>query len=383
VPPEQVREVHECKPTQCKHCHADLDGNDSRPERHQRVELPKIVPEVEEFRLHTLRCPKCRKSTQAALPEELRQGAYGPQLLALIGLLTGVYRMPKRHAQRLLSEVFGIEMSLGMVSKCERRLSLALIAPVAEVGVAVCNAPHVNIDETGWFQEGQHFWLWSASTPTLAYFCIADSRGAEVAEIILGSDYGGIVTSDRLGSYGYIEPEQRQVCWAHLDRNFAALADGGGPGARLGHAMQSFSRRLWRAWHALRAGKRSQTSFQAFAHKLRRKVHAVLAEFAAQKIPKASRFAQNLLDIEPALWTFVDHPGVEPTNNAAERALRPGVLSRKISFGTRSSRGSYFIARIMSAAETLHRQGRRVYDFLVELIDCYQTGRPLPSLLHP
>lgn len=204
-----------------------------------------------------------------------------------------------------------------------------------------------------------------------------------MVETLLGPDFGGIVTSDRLASYGYIEPEQRQVCWAHLDRNFAAMIERGGPGARLGQAMRNLSTKLWRAWHQFGAGQRTRASLEKFVRRLRRKVHAVLADFAAQGIPKASRLAQNLLDIEPALWTFADHPGVEPTDNAAERALRPGVLTRKISFGTRSPRGSYFVARILSAAETLHRQARRVYSYLVELLDCHQNGRPLPSLLPP
>lgn len=380
LPPEQVDRITDVLPPRCRHCDAALHGRDDHPHRHQVVELPPVKPIVYEWRLHQLACAQCGQQTRALAPAELAHGHFGPRLAATVAVLTGMYRLSKRHALRLLEDVMGLELALGTISKLERRTSRALMEPVAEVAAAIHASPVVHIDETSWTEEKRTAWLWSASTPTLAYFHIA-GRTRSVSHQILGTGFEGILVSDRMASYADRKPDKRQVCWAHLDRTFEGIIEHGGPGARFGQAMKNLTILMWRAWGKLRDGKRTRVSFERFASKLAKKVRAVLYEFSKQHIPHVSPLAENLLAIEPALWTFVHHPEVEPTNNDAERALRQGVIHRKTSFGTDSPRGSCFIARMLSTVETLRRQGRRVFTFLVELLASDRSKHPRPSLL--
>lgn len=381
APPEQVQETHDVVPEACSHCRTPLHGVDTAPMRVQRWELPEVRPEVTEWRLHALTCRSCGGVTRAAMPSELRQGWFGPRLCAFVTLLTGVLGVSKRNVQRLLSDTLGLELSLGALSKLERRASLALVAPVAEVEDALRTATCVNIDETSWSESGRKAWLWSVSTPDLALFRITPARDMATAQTLLPPDFAGVVVSDRLASYGYLDPSRRQVCWAHLDRAFEGIRERGGEGAQFGQAMKNLSRRMWHSWGQFRDGKRTRASLVAFMARLRVKVCTLLNRWAARRLPGVSGMCKQLLSIESALWTFVRLPGVEPTNNAAERALRPAVIHRKTSFGTDSPRGSLFVARMLSAAESLRRQGRSVFAFLVTLLSRIHLGLPRPSLL--
>ena len=380
VPLDQVDQVKDVIPPRCRHCEAALRGRDNHPQRHQVIELPAVKPIVHEWRLHALKCSQCGHRTRATTPVEVAQGSFGPRLTATVAALTGMYRLSKRNALRLLQDLMGLRVALGTISKIERRVSQALTKPVAEVAAAIRGSPVVYIDETSWTEDKQTTWLWSASTPSLAYYHIA-GRTRAVAHQVLGEDFAGILVSDRMASYADRAPDRRQVCWAHLDRTFEGIIARGGPGVRFGQAMKNLTARMWRAWGELGDGRRTRASFECFMSKLGAKVRAVLREYAPLRIPKVSRLAENLLAIEPALWTFVRHPDVEPTNNAAERALRPGVIHRKTSFGTDSPRGSFFISRMLSTVETLRRQGRRVFTFLVDLLAGNRSNHPIPSLL--
>jgi len=378
LPPDKVTEV---LPPRCRECHAALRGRDAAPRRHQLIDLPPVKPVVHEWRLHALECTKCGHKTRAPMPAELAQGTFGPRLTATVAALTGMYRLSKRNAQRLLLDLMGLELAVGTISKLERRTSRMLTAPVAEVASAIRASPVVNIDETSWVEDKRTSWLWSATTAELAYYHIA-GRTRAVAHQVLGEGFEGIVVSDRMASYADRPPDRRQVCWAHLDRTFEGIRVRGGPGARFGQAMKNLTARMWQTWGALRDGRTTRASFERRMARLATKVRKVLHEFSVLRIPKVTPLAENLLAIEPALWTFVHHPGVEPTNNAAERALRPGVIHRKTSFGTDSPRGSHFIARMLSTVESLKRQGRRVFTFLVDLLTP-NRNHPMPSLLPP
>lgn len=378
LPPDQVTEV---LPSRCRECQAALRGRDAEPRRHQLIDLPPVKPVVHEWRLHELECTKCGHKTRAPMPAALAHGSFGPRLTATVAALTGMYRLSRRNAQRLLLDLMGLQLAVGTISKLERRTSRMLTAPVAEVASAIRAAPVVNIDETSWVEDKRTSWLWSATTPELAYYHIA-GRTRAVAHQVLGEGFEGIVVSDRMASYADHPPDRRQVCWAHLDRTFEGIRARGGPGARFGQAMKNLTARMWQTWGALRDGRATRASFERRMSRIAIKVRKVLHEFSALRIPKVTPLAENLLAIEPALWTFVDHPDVEPTNNAAERALRPGVIHRKTSFGTDSPRGSHFIARMLSTVESLKRQGRRVFTFLVDLLTP-NRNHPMPSLLPP
>src|SRR5512142_1171927 len=232
VPPEQVRQVIECRPQECRRCGHELHGEDPEPIRHQVAEVPPIQPVVDEYRLHRLRCPRCGTSTCAALPPGVPTGAFGPRLRAILSVLAGAYRLGKRPIRQLALDFLGLSISTGMISRLERQAADVLEAPVAELRQHVRDADSAHIDETSWKQGRDKAWLWAAVTSLVTVFAIATSRGADVAKDLLGADRRKVVISDRFRSYNWIK--RRQFCWAHLNRDFQAMIDRGGESADAG-----------------------------------------------------------------------------------------------------------------------------------------------------
>src|SRR3954447_21063186 len=223
VPPEQLRQVIDCKPPQCRWCRTALAGDDPEPIRHQVAEVPPVTPVVDEYRLHRLVCPRCRTSTCAALPPGVTRGAFGPRLRAILSVLAGGYRLGKRPVRRLAFDLLGLTISIGMICRLERQSADELEAPVEELREYVREAAVAHIDETSWWQGRDRMWLWVAVTRLVTVFTIAPSRGADVARDMLGTDDRKVVVSDRFRSYLWIK--RRQYCWAHLRRDFQAMID--------------------------------------------------------------------------------------------------------------------------------------------------------------
>ncbi|MBE7533664.1 MAG: IS66 family transposase [Ardenticatenaceae bacterium] len=240
----------------------------------------------------------------------------------------------------------------------------------------------VNIDETSWRQEDDSCWLWVGSTSAVAVFLLQATRSKQGVVALLGSDYGGIVTSDRHSAYNWLADERRQLCWSHLQRDFQALVDRGGESAVIGRLLLAQSRQMFTLWHRVRDGTLTHPAFQTAMQPIRHEVESLL-QVATILVPHQQTQAtrRNLLKHKTVLWTFVDHEGVEPTNNAAEQALRRGVLWRKRSFGTQSAAGSRFVERLLTVVISLRRQQRHVLDFLTEVCRAYGSGLPMPSLL--
>src|SRR3954470_15545078 len=197
VPPEQLRQVIECKPQECRRCGHELLGDDPEPIRHQVAEVPPVRPVVDEYRLHRLHCPRCRTSTCAALPPGVPTGAFGPRLRAILSVLAGGYRLGKRPIRQLAFDLLGLTISIGMISRLERQAASELDAPVEELRGDVREASVTHIDETSWWQGRDKMWLWTAVTRLVTVFVIAPSRGADVAKDILGTDAQKVVISDR------------------------------------------------------------------------------------------------------------------------------------------------------------------------------------------
>src|SRR3954466_12896093 len=235
VPPEQVRQVIDCKPLQCRWCHQQLQGADPEPIRRQVAEVPPVRPVVDEYRLHRLHCPRCRTTTCAALPPGVPPGALGPRLRAILSVLAGGYRLGKRPIRQLVFDLLGLTISTGMIARLERQSAAELAAPVEELRQYVRDASVAHIDETSWWQGQDKAWLWGAVTRLVTVFTIATSRGAEVAKDILGSDRRKVVISDRFKSYTWIK--RRQFCWAHLRRDFQAMIDRGGEAGAVGQRL--------------------------------------------------------------------------------------------------------------------------------------------------
>ena len=313
------------------------------------------------------------------LPAGVPSGPFGPRLRAILAMFAGSYRLAKRPIQQLASDLFGLDISLGMISKLERQAAAVLEPVVAEVAAAIVAAPSAHIDETSWSEANEKAWLWVGQTEDLTAFTIADNRGADVARTILGTDKAKVVISDRFPSYDWIE--QHQYCWSHLRRDFQAMIDRHDAGSAAGLDLLSSSSRLFHWWHKYRDGVMAWTTFLGYARPIRWGVRQALGRGASCASGKTAATCRMLLDGEEHLWTFLRIRGIEPTNNAAERTLRHAVLWRKSSGGTASEWGSRFVERVLSVAATCRQQGRNVLEFLTGCFRARLDGRPALSLI--
>lgn len=380
-PLAQVQAVVELRPSRCDGCGALLLGADPQPQRHQVTELPPIEPHVTEYRRHTLTCLVCRTATQAAWPDEMPTGEFGPRLQATTGYLSGRMGMSQRDITETLEAVFHTPVGLGSISALETAVSDALAQVVADAQTYVQHQPAANLDETGWYEQAKRTWLWVAATPLVAVFLVFATRGAAGAHQLLGDAFKGIVGSDRWTAYNWLAPRQRQLCWAHLKRDFQKLVERGGASQVLGEALLAQVAQLFRLWQRVRDGTLSRQDFQTQVEPLCTQVHVLLCEGAALAHAQTRHTCENLLKLEAALWTFVDVAGVEPTNNHAERCLRRAVLWRRRSFGTQSKTGSRFVARVLTTVTTLRQQKRDVLDYLTACCAAAIRGEDPPSLL--
>lgn len=385
VPLESVQQVVELVPQRCQQCQQKLEGKDPEPQRHQVVELEPVKAVVTEYRSHRLECAFCGSLTRAAVPREARS-AFGERLGASMSLLVGKYRRSKRLVCEVLSDLGGVHVSVGSVSNLEQQMSAALKAPVEQAQEHVRNAQVVNADETGWPQgvkagRAARAWLWVVASALVVVFRIATSRGSQVIKALLGEDFLGWLITDRWSAYNWYDPGLRQLCWSHLTRDFQGFIDRGGQGGRIGRKLMAERNRMFKWWHRVRDGTLERRKFQRRMRKVERRVGELLRQAQACGEKKTAGMARQILRLEKCLWVFVDVPGVEPTNNYGERTIRQGVIYRKISFGTRSERGSRFIERILTVVTTLKQQKRNPLEFLTAALGAYRRGLPPPSLL--
>jgi len=380
-PLEQVQQVVPLRPTSCRVCGTLLLGDHPQPQRHQVTELPRVEPHVTEYRRHCLTCLVCGAQTAAEWPSDMPTGDFGPRLQASTAYLTGRLGLSQRDAAEALETLYHTDVGLGSIPSLEQAVSMALTQPVSEAQTYVQQQPAVNVDETGWRQQSKRAWLWLAATPLVAVFLVLRTRGAPGLRQLLGETFQGIVTSDRWSAYNWLDPQRRQLCWAHLKRDFQKLVERGGASTPLGLALLAQLEQLFRLWARVRDGTLSRAGFQAAVEPLRSQVHALLCEGAALAQQQTRHFCQNLLKLEGALWTFVALEGIEPTNNHAERCLRRAVLWRRRSFGTQSEAGSQFVARVLTTVTTLRLQKRDVLDYLTAVCAAAMRGDLPPSLL--
>jgi transposase len=380
LPEDQVDRIVPVKPRRCRRCAAPLQGVDPTPGRHQVTEVPLPQPHVTEYQLHTLACARCGATTTAALPAGVPRGAFGPRLEATVAVCTGVYHLSRRLTVGLLGDLFGVDLALGTVSACEQAVSAAVAAPVAEAHRYVQGQEVVHVDETGWREGAHRAWLWVMVSTLVTVFLIHARRNTAAARVLMG-ECQAILVSDRWSAYKHWPIEQRQLCWAHLVREFTAFTERGGAAARLGRALLRDADTMFARWHKVRAGTLSRPRFWQEMRPLRQRVERRLRRGVTCPDAQTAATCRDLVPVATALWTFIDVPGVEPTNNAAERALRPAVLWRKGSFGTHSAAGSRFAERMLTVATTLKQQGRNVVDYLADACAASVHGHRPPSLL--
>jgi transposase len=382
--PERVDEFVEHWPERCRSCAHEFGERERvdgvEPSRRQVAELPPIAVRVTEHRLHRVCCPECAAVTTAEPPLESRW-AFGPRLQAAVVTLAIRNRVSRRDTTELARELFGVELSTGAVDAIVQRTGDALAAPHTRLEREIKRSPVVNIDETGWKTRGERRMLWGALTRQTGLFRIAAGRHAAEAQTMLGERYDGIVCSDRWRGYDYLDPHQRQLCWAHLLRDFTAHSEGLGEQHDFGSAGLAIANDLFEAWQQFQQdGDRAR--LQARIAPLQTKLLTEL-EHASRKSPRTKyhrQFARNLLKRWPGLWTFTHTDGVEPTNNHAERGLRGAVIYRKLSLGSQSERGERSVERLLSASITCRLRRQSLFAYLTEVVTAHARGDPIPAL---
>ena len=374
LPEEQVHGITECPPPALCDCGGAVAAQ-GKPLRHQVFDLPPVMPEVREYRLYSGVCTGCGKAHRAVLPPGVPSGQIGPRALALVGVLGTRYHLTQFKIRDLLAHMMGLDFSVGAISQVHGKVAAALKAPVAEAAATLARAPVLHLDETRYPRAGSGNWAWAAVQPKLAVYSLLPSRARYVIHDLIGQAPQGVVVSDRYAAYAYIDATQRQVCWAHLLRDFTRIAQRAGLAGRVGRRWFGLGCVMFR-WR-----EQGMTSAEPFEPLQRRLRQALQRGVEQSQCSRTANTCQNLLKLWPALWGFITHPRVEPTNNAAEQALRTIVLKRKISGPTRSRRGDEFIARGYSAFETCRRQGRDFLGYMHSAMIAWIDKTAHPSLL--
>ena len=383
VPPEKVNRSTERYPHRCRGCRGTLPNiSEGDPLVHQVVEIPAIIADVSQWILHAVRCPHCRTITRARLPKGVPLGMLGPNLMALIALFVAGYKISRRNVQQILCDVLGVKLSLGTISNAEEKVSEVLVPAHQEAARAVDRARAKNADATTWRQRGAGRTLWVIASKLATVFHIVGDGTRATFEALLGS-LGGVLMSDRAPQFTFWAMEKRQVCWAHLVRKFVAFSEHPDDEVRrLGEGLLFASQALLHHWHRARDKPLSRERFaRVVVPNAEAMIIRMLERGVALERRGVSGACANILEHRAALFTFATAPGVQPTNNHAERELRAFVMWRKTSLGSQSERGDRFAERMMTVLATLRKHGRHPLTYLREAVTAGLRNAPTPALL--
>ncbi|MDN5782558.1 MAG: IS66 family transposase [Luteimonas sp.] len=370
----EVDRLVECKPQAVCECGARVELSEPA-RRHQVFEVPPLRAQIDEYRIYSGRCGGCGKPHAGALPPGVPTGQLGPRALSLVGVLGTRYHLTQRKIRNLLAQLMGLSFSVGAISQAHGKVAVALKTPVAEATASLRSADALWMDETHYPREGIANWVWAAVQPRLAVFAIYPSRARYVIHDFIGQECTAAVTSDRYAAYAFINPERRQVCWAHLLRDFNRIGQRTGLAGRIGRRLLALG---WLMFRRRDQDRLLGDDLQA----LKRRVEAALQRgVRQQECTRTANTCANILKLSTALWTFTTNPSLAPTNNAAEQALRSIVLKRKISGPTRSLRGDQFLARGFSVHESCLRQGRDLWEFMHSAVHAFIANSAPPSLM--
>jgi len=382
LPPEQVDEFVHLYPSDCENCWAALPQTpDAHAQRYQSAELPVFKPRITEHCVHSVVCPDCEHRTWGPY-EKVPISPFGPRLSSVVALLTGVYHLSRRATVDVMRDVLGVQISLGAVSAVEGRVSEAVKPAFDEAWEQARGACVKHTDGTSWFKAGLMCSLWTAATTMVTAFKIV-ANGKKETLVALFGELRGILVSDRATALKFWAMEHRQICWAHLLRKFVSFSERAATAGELGRELLDYCGILFAYWNDFQAGTLSRAGLHAAMAPLRTQVENTLQRAAAANIDTVSGSCIDILEHKAALWTFVEHEGVEPTNNHAERELRAFVLWRKRSFGTQSDRGNLFAERLMTVAHTARKQNKNVLTFLTQCCTAARDSTAPPSLLSP
>jgi transposase len=384
LPVEAVDEIVEIYPHECTQCHAPLQSSDQigEPLRHQVWELPVVKARVKEYQFYTSECRGCSQLTKSEKnwPKAVPTGQFGPQLVATLGVLHGQYQLSLRQTQELALDLWELPLSLGAVAASCRKVSAALEPSYSSIESRVQKHPTNHVDETSWKREGKLRWLWVATNPAASLFKVTASRCGRSLQGLIGEAYKGIIHSDRHKPYLKLEASRHQLCWAHLIRNLRGLAQRAGPAEVWAAKCLVESEKLFEVWHKFKREEVSRAELMELVEPIRAAFKGQLVAGTSLGDGKVKAFSRELLKLEERLYLFVKEPGVEPTNNAAEQALRCGVIWRKKCFGNQSDWGEGFVARVLSVRATSQKQGLNFLSYLSECLEAHWFKTPAPIL---
>lgn len=379
VDTDRVHTVVDIFPAACEKCCEQLpETPDPAAARYQVAEVPPVIAHITEYRGHAVTCA-CGHTTRGSVTGIVPASPFGPRLMSLIALLTGVYHVSRRQCVGLLKDVLGMRVSLGSVSEIENRVSGALSTPVDEIKAKIDDAAVKHADGTTWLQSGKARSVWTLATDAATLFRVfVDGSMAKIKPFFGACK--GILVSDRATVFSFWDMQSRQICWAHLKRKFILFSEQTGPERQFGTELLGYTSLIFKYWHDYRDGKMQKATFVSWMVPLRTQLESCLHRAVAADIKHLSGSCADMLEHRDALWRFVDVANVEPTNNHAERELRSFVLWRKRSFGSQSDRGDVFAERVMSVAHTARKQNRTVFGYLTACCEAMANKTTAPSL---
>jgi transposase len=380
IPPEGVDSNCKYSLASCPCCGGSLKNSGRPPRMKQQVDLAGRSVQVTEHEARAFWCPRCRSHHYPELPPELASGFFAPRMKALVAYFKGACHMSYATIQEFLADVYGVPASTGYLTKVVLEVGMALGVPYEELLAVLPDAPVLNVDETGHKDRGKKYWTWCFKAPDYTVFKIDPSRGACVLEEVLGDAFGGILGADYYSAYrSYMGDDVRvQFCMAHLIRDVRYLT------TLPDKVTKNYGERVLKALKALfkiyhRREKMSPARFMV--HMAKAKQYLIKKALGAPPRTEARNLAKRFKDHAESYFRFITTPGVGPTNNPAEQAIRFVVIDRRITQGTRGTSGQRWSERIWTTMATCAAQGRSAFQFICQAVDAHFTGAAPPSLM--
>lgn len=383
LPVEKVDHLITCNPNDNCLCGGVIIKDNRVKRRHQQYEFPVIKPTLTEYQIYTGACTRCDKKHAGRLPSGVSWSMLGSRATAMTAHLSGTYRISKRNIVGIYRDFFGFQLSSSMVCKAEKTVSKSLKLPVNQAKHFIKSSSNVavNADETGFKEKGKAMWAWIAISQKVSVFIIRKSRGKNVAQELLGANFKGILCSDRYSAYQWIPENQRQVCWAHLDRDFRKISERYGTSEKIGTDLLKQTDDLFHYWHQFKEDKINRDILKRKTKPIRTFIEGLLRRGQRSKNKKTAGTCRNILSYQSAMWRFLETDNIEPTNNLAEQMIRTLAIWRKTSFGTQSQAGTLYMERIMTTVATCKLQSKNILTYLTNAVKSYMNNTDAPSLL--
>lgn len=381
IPSDQVTAVINCKPMDICACGGSIKLGE-KIHKHQVFEIPIPKYEVIEYQIYKGCCDSCHQDHEGKLPAGVTLKGFGPRAHSMISLLTSKYRLSKRLAKNWFHDVYAMPICLGSISNVEHTVSQSLEVVHQEVASAIREEQIVNVDETGHKECHENGWCWLMSTKKYSCFFLRRSRGKNVAKEIIGPLHDRIIITDRYSAYNYLPDKNHQICFAHLKRDFQKISERQGEAGQVGQNLLKAYEKIFCFWKTefisdLSFTKSQRRRLRYFKNRMLKWLRIGSYSGHAQTM----RTCQNILNFSESLWHFFKVADVPPTNNHAEQQLRPLVISKKLTFGTQSERGSRFIERIFTITTTCKQQGRDTLAFIIDAVNKFFMKLHSPSLI--